>query len=240
MVFRVMRAATSAAFLVGVVLLGGCATVEPGEEGYVDEAMETTSAPSAAAPTISEVFAATGPSVEDLRVASSGSEDEIVAGIVRVLSEWGMAGANEQLYDLQFEGEYLYMSLPEYSAEIAKQTARPFEAALYDGAESPEIAAAITEQLARVAEIAEAHFQTYGDQNEERYQQRVELLSVDSVTDNFDGTFTYQASVVETNNSTSNLVVDGDLTHEMYLYATVDISGDYAYLTKPLIYTAKM
>lgn len=180
------------------------------------------------------------PSVEELQVKSNLSDQEIASGFLNIISEQDMAGANKEMNDLQYEGDNQFLDQTQYSEKIAESASPIFAEALYgDNQNNPEIQAAIAESIKDNANVLEVHFSTYGSQNTEQYKQELQLISLDSVVENDDGTITYTATVQQNSNESETIIQGSNNGYLMEMEITVDKSGDIAHLTKPAIFVEK-
>ncbi len=180
------------------------------------------------------------PTVSELEVSSELPDAEVAEGFVSLFSEWGMAGANEEMRDLSYEGDYPNLSLSEYGELVAETSAPVFAAAAYgDYINDPAIQESISEQIDYNAVIIQGHIQTYGQQSDETFYQYVNFVSLDSVTENADGTVTYVSTVEQDSNRSQNIIEGDNDGYLMNATFTVDKSTPIAHLAKAAEFTPK-
>lgn len=174
------------------------------------------------------------PSLESLQVSSSQSDEEIARGLISIIDQWQMSGANKEMFDQSLQSDNVYLSLDEYSAKVAETSADVYATALYgeDYATNEGFVESV-EQFTRLNEtLLVTNYQTYGDQNQAPYMIELSLDKLNGVVENPDGTFTYSLSLVERDNTSLN-IVEGDVDSENRTshMLTVDKSGSTVHLT---------
>lgn len=229
------RAITLAAFLIAVSLLTGCATNVPDSD--VEEGSFAAEEQSS-----ERAFEVIGlPTLEELQVQSDQGDIEIAQGFTTIYSDWGMAGANKEMAnDLRIKNGNEYLSLIEYTTKVAEASEPVFSEAAYgDLVNDPAVQESIKFKKELHRQILEVNYQTYGSQNTEPYSQKIAFISLDSVTENSDGTVTYISTVETDSNSNENIVEGTNDGHQMTATYIVDKSEPVAHLTAPAIFSAK-
>ena len=199
------------------------ATPEPNDDKGTSE---TPSVPTETevAPTGFEVVGL--PSVSELEISAEQSNEDIAKDLISVDSQWITAGANKEMYELQFEGDNGYLTLPEYITKVADASDPIFEKVMYgENATDPAFQASIEKAETQHKQVLEAHYGTYGAQYQAPYVQADKFLSLDSVTENADGTTTFVIESVREDNRDLNIVEgsgNGIITESTYVTAKVD------------------
>jgi hypothetical protein len=212
------------------------APVNPGEEpaNPVDPEV-TPEEPEVEAPAGFEVAGL--PTLSELEIAPGQSDEQVAQSLVKLSSDWSMAGANKEMYDLQFEGDNGYLSLEDYVTKITDATDPIYVQAIYgDNATNPLFADAIALQKEQHRQVLMAHFQTYGNQNTAPYYQKENFSQLQEAIKHEDGTTTMFVTMIREDNGADNIVEgsgNGSVTRATYI--TGELNGKIK-LVQPAAY----
>lgn len=233
---RAKRGLTAAVIAaMGVGALAGCA---PAGEKPPTAVESVAPSPEASETPEAEFTVAELPTLEELQVSSEQSDEDIAKGIVNIYSEWNNAGGNKTMFEQSVEGDNGYLGLSEYSVKVAEASAPVFAEALYgDDISDPEIASSIENRISHNAEILHRNYQTYGPQNEASFYLKLDLQSLNNVTENADGTTTYEVTLISDANNDENIVEGNNDDYSFNTSFIVDKSTPVVHLTKAADFT---
>ena len=212
------------------------APVNPGEEpaNPVDPEV-TPEEPEAEAPAGFEVAGL--PSLAELEINPGQSDEQVAQSLVKLNSDWSMAGANKEMYDLQYAPDNEYLSLEDYVTKITDATDPIYVQAIYgDNATNPLFADAIALQKEQHRQVLMAHFQTYGNQNTAPYYQKENFSQLQEAVKKEDGTTTMFVTMIREDNGADNIVEgsgNGSITRATYI--TGEVNGKIK-LVQPAAY----
>jgi len=209
------------------------APVDPGEEVPFGEEPanpvdpEVTPGETETEPETPAAFEVAGlPTLAELEINPSQSDEQVAQSLVKLSSDWSMAGANKEMYDLQFAPDNEYLSLEDYVTKITDATDPIYVQAIYgENATNPQFADAIALQKEQHRQVLMAHFQTYGNQNTAPYYQKENFSQLQEAIKNGDGTTTMFVTMIREDNGADNIVEgsgNGNITRATYLTAEVD------------------
>jgi hypothetical protein len=165
------------------------------------------------------------PSLAELEINANQSDEQIAENIVAVQNAWAASGANEEMYNLQYENGNDFLTQTEYIKKITDASDPIFIEALYgDKANDETFRKRIETQKEIHAAYILAHFQTYGAQSNVPFEQTEEFLDV-NVVDSGDGTKTMHVRTELKDNADQNIVEpsnSGTITRISYVTAEVD------------------
>jgi len=166
------------------------------------------------------------PTLAELEIAPGQTDNQVAESLVKLSSDWSMAGANKEMYDLQFEGDNGYLSLEDYVTKITDATDPIYVQAIYgENATNPQFADAIALQKEQHRQVLMAHFQTYGNQNTAPYYQKENFSQLQEAIKHEDGTTTMFVTMIREDNGADNIVEgsgNGNITRATYITAEVD------------------
>jgi hypothetical protein len=165
------------------------------------------------------------PSLAELEINADQSDEQIAENIVAVQNAWAASGANEEMYNLQYENGNDFLTQTEYIKKITDASDPIFIEALYgEKANDESFRERIEIQKEIHAAYILAHFQTYGAQSNVPFEQTEEFLDV-NVVDPGDGTKTMHIRTELKDNADQNIVEpsnSGTITRISYVTAEVD------------------
>jgi len=166
------------------------------------------------------------PTLAELEINPNQSDEQVAQSLVKLSSDWSMAGASKEMYDLQFAPDNEYLSLEDYVTKITDATDPIYVQAIYgENATNPQFADAIALQKEQHRQVLMAHFQTYGNQNTAPYYQKENFSQLQEAIKNGDGTTTMFVTMIREDNGADNIVEgsgNGNITRATYLTAEVD------------------
>jgi len=166
------------------------------------------------------------PTLTELEITPGQTDEQVAQAIVQLDSDWAMAGANKEMYDLQFEGDNGFLTLEEYATKIAEASDPVYIQALYgDKATDPQYQDVIEIQKKQHFQTLMAHFQTYGNQNTAPYYQKENFSQLQEAIKHEDGTTTMFVTSIREDNGADNIVNgsgNGFITRATYITGEVD------------------
>jgi len=166
------------------------------------------------------------PTLAELEIAPGQTDEQIAQALVQLGSDWAMAGANKEMYDLQFEDGNIELSLEDYAAKIAEASDPIYAEAIYgDKMNDPLYQDAIAVQKKQHFQTLMAHFQTYGTQNTAPYYQKENFSQLQEAIKHEDGTTTMFVTMIREDNGADNIVngsANGFITRATYVTGEVD------------------
>ena len=177
------------------------------------------------------------PSLAELEINPGQSDEQVAQSLVKLSSDWSMAGANKEMYDLQYAPDNEYLSLEDYVTKITDATDPIYVQAIYgDNATNPLFADAIALQKEQHRQVLMAHFQTYGNQNTAPYYQKENFSQLQEAVKHEDGTTTMFVTMIREDNGADNIVEgsgNGSVTRATYI--TGEVNGKIK-LVQPAAY----
>lgn len=176
------RVGIATVIALGSLALAACAgPTPPVTDPTVPEAVEVIqdSSDSATNPEFSGL-----PTLDSLQISADLDAQGVAARFTEILGLWNRAGANQENFDLQYEGDDVYLSQPEYLQLIVDATEPVFAEALYgDNWQDPKFSEAIARSSAVQYPTLGAYFTTQGPDFKAPYERRLSLVDVSEVVE---------------------------------------------------------
>jgi len=217
--------------------------VQPAEEVPFGEMpanpipVETPPAETETEPTTPADFEVFGlPTLSELEISADQTDEEIAQDLVKLQSDWMSSGANAEMYELSYVDGNDFLTTTEYVKKITDITDPIFIEALYGAnAANETFKEQINKQKEEHAQVLEDHFLTYGNQNEERFEQTDTFIDVDTI-DTDDGTKTMHIRTERSNNADKNIAEPGnDAGNYRTTYVVAEVDGTIKIVEAPRV-----